>query len=139
MVAETPFLPNADKLGPLASRYLNVADLPWQETRFPGVDMKVLVEDKDSGLITALFRFAPGTQLPYHEHVAGAELEQPGGLEGRWEEGEATPPPGIFVGPRPGNRHNAHSPNGCLVLSIFLKPNKFLDKDTVGWDTARGT
>ena len=49
MVAETPFLPNADKLGPLASRYLNVADLPWQETRFPGVDMKVLVEDKDSG------------------------------------------------------------------------------------------
>ena len=49
MVATTPFLKDSDKLGPLASRYLNVAELPWQETRFPGVDMKVLVEDKESG------------------------------------------------------------------------------------------
>ena len=45
MVAQTPFLKDDDKLGPLASRYLNVAELPWQETRFPGVTMKVLVED----------------------------------------------------------------------------------------------
>ena len=85
MVAQTPFLKGDEKLGPLASRYLNVAELPWQETRFPGVTMKVLVEDKDTGLITALFRFAPGTKLPYHEHVA---IEQTWVLEGTLEDDE---------------------------------------------------
>ena len=85
MVATTPFLPDGDKLGPLASRFLNVAELPWQETRFPGVDMKVLVEDKDTGLVTALFRFGPGTKLPYHEHVA---IEQTWVLEGTLEDEE---------------------------------------------------
>ena len=136
MVATTPFLKDADKLGPLASRYLNVAELPWQETRFSGVDMKVLVEDKESGLVTALFRFAPGTQLPYHEHI---EIEQTWVLEGTLEDEEGIATPGNFVWRPAGNRHNAHSPNGCLVLSIFLKPNKFLDKDTTGWDTKSGT
>ncbi|HWV81417.1 MAG TPA: cupin domain-containing protein [Hyphomicrobiaceae bacterium] len=136
MVATTPFLKDSDKLGPLASRYLDVAELPWQETRFPGVDMKVLVEDKESGLVTALFRFAPGTQLPYHEHV---EIEQTWVLEGTLEDEEGIASAGNFVWRPAGNRHNAHSPNGCLVLSIFLKPNKFLDKDTVGWNTKSGT
>jgi len=136
MVATTPFLKDSDKLGPLASRYLDVAELPWQETRFPGVDMKVLVEDKESGLVTALFRFAPGTQLPYHEHV---EIEQTWVLEGTLEDEEGIASAGNFVWRPAGNRHNAHSPNGCLVLSIFLKPNKFLDRDTVGWNTKSGT
>ena len=27
-----------------------------------------------------------------------------------------------------GSRHDAHSPNGALVLSFFLKPNKFFDQ-----------
>ncbi len=136
MVATTPFLKDSDKLDPLASRYLDVAALPWQETRFPGVDMKVLVEDKESGLVTALFRFAPGTQLPYHEHV---EIEQTWVLEGTLEDEEGIASAGNFVWRPAGNRHNAHSPNGCLVLSIFLKPNKFLDKDTTGWNTKGGT
>jgi anti-sigma factor ChrR (cupin superfamily) len=136
MVATTPFLKDSDKLGPLDSRYLDVAQLPWQETRFPGVDMKVLVEDKESGLVTALFRFAPGTQLPYHEHV---EIEQTWVLEGTLEDEEGIASAGNFVWRPAGNRHNAHSPNGCLVLSIFLKPNKFLDKDTTGWNTKGGT
>jgi len=136
MVAQTPFLKGDDKLGPLASRYLNVGELPWQETRFPGVTMKVLVEDKDTGLITALFQFAPGTNLPYHEHVA---IEQTWVLEGTLEDDEGVASAGNFVWRPAGNRHDARSPNGCLVLSIFLKPNKFLDKNTVGWDTPGGT
>ena len=36
-------------LGPLASRYINVSDLPWQPTGHAGVEMKVLLEDKESG------------------------------------------------------------------------------------------
>lgn len=136
MSAETPFLNPSKPLEPLASRYLKVDELPWQETRFPGVRMKVLVEDKDTGLVTGLFRFEPGAKLPYHEHVA---IEQTWVLEGSLadDEGEATA--GNFVWRPAGNRHDAHSPNGCLVLSMFLKPNLFLDKETVGWDTKGGT
>ncbi len=136
MVAETPFLKSDAPLQPLASRYLKVDELPWQETRFAGVKMKVLVEDKESGLVTGLFRFEPGAKLPYHEHVA---IEQSWILEGslKDDEGEATA--GNFVWRPAGNRHDAHSPNGCLVLSMFLKPNLFLDKDTVGWNTKGGT
>jgi anti-sigma factor ChrR (cupin superfamily) len=136
MVAATPFLKGDEKLAPLASRYLKVEELPWQDTRFPGVRMKVLVEDKDTGLITALFRFAPGTQLPYHEHVA---IEQTWVLEGTLEDDEGIAGPGDFVWRPAGNRHEAHSPNGCLVLSMFLRPNKFFDKNTTGWDTPGGT
>lgn len=136
MSANTPFLAGDDKLGPLASRYIKVDQLPWQETRFPGVTMKVLLEDKDSGLVTGLFRFQPGAKLPFHEHVA---IEQTWILEGSLvdEEGEAKA--GDFVWRPAGNQHNAHSPGGCLVLGMFLKPNKFLDKETVGWDTKGGT
>lgn len=138
MSAKTPFLKGDDKLGPLASRYLTVAELPWQDTRFPGVKMKVLVEDKESGLTTGLFKFEPGAKLPDHEHV---EIEQSWILEGSLadEEGEATA--GNFVWRPAGNRHNAYSPKGCLVLSMFLKPNKFFDQKTekVGWDTPGGT
>lgn len=136
MPATTPFLKGEEKLGPLASRYVNVADLPWQETRFPGVTMKVLMEEKETGLVTGLFRFAPGAKLPYHEHV---EIEQSYVLEGSLvdDEGEATA--GNFVWRPAGNRHDAHSPNGCLVLSVFLKPNTFLDKNSSGWDTKGGT
>ena len=38
-----------------------------------GVELKVLMEDKETGLLTALTRFAPGTKLPDHEHT---EVEQ---------------------------------------------------------------
>lgn len=138
MVAETPFHKPAKPLASLESRYLVVNDLPWQETRFPGVTMKVLVEDKESGLVTGLFRFAPGATLPYHEHVA---IEQSYVLEGSLEDHEGKATAGNFVWRPAGNRHDAHSPNGCLVLSMFLKPNIFLDKSeaTVGWNTRGGT
>jgi anti-sigma factor ChrR (cupin superfamily) len=136
MPATTPFLKAESALGALQSRYVTVADLPWQETRFRGVTMKVLMEDKESGLVTGLFRFEPGAKLPYHEHVA---IEQTYILEGSLvdDEGEATA--GNYVWRPAGNRHDAHSPGGCLALSVFLKPNKFLDKNTDGWATRGGT
>jgi anti-sigma factor ChrR (cupin superfamily) len=79
MVATTPNAINHAGLEGLASRYVDVASLPWVPTRFKGIDLKVLMEDKDTGLLTALTRFAPGAMLPDHEHV---ELEQTFVLEG---------------------------------------------------------
>ena len=48
MTATTPHLANEDMLGPLASRYVQVGDLPWKPTPCAGIDMKVLVEDKST-------------------------------------------------------------------------------------------
>ena len=122
-MARTPHLSDEATLEPLDSRYVNVADLPWKPTPTKGIDMKILMEEPESGLLTALFRWEPGTELPLHEHV---EIEQTYVLEGSIvdEEGEARA--GDYVWRPKGNRHLAHSPNGALVLSFFLKPNKFL-------------
>jgi anti-sigma factor ChrR (cupin superfamily) len=123
MTATTPFLRGEERLGPLASRYVDVDTLPWKPTPCPGIDMKILLEDKDSGLLTALFRWQPGAELALHEHV---EVEQTFVLEGSLvdEEGEVTA--GNYVWRPKGNRHVARSPHGALVLSMFLKPNVFL-------------
>ena len=129
MTATTPFLANEDMLGPLASRYVNVGDLPWKPTPCPGIDMKVLLEDKETGLLTALFRWQPGSELTLHEHV---EVEQTFVIEGSLidDEGEVTA--GNYVWRPKGNRHIAKSPHGALVLSIFLKPNIFLTGESQG-------
>jgi anti-sigma factor ChrR (cupin superfamily) len=124
MTATTPFLTNEDMLGPLASRYVEVDSLPWKPTPCPGIDMKILLEDKESGPLTALFRWQAGAELALHEHV---EVEQTFVLSGSLvdEEGEVTA--GNYVWRPKGNRHIARSPDGALVLSMFLKPNIFLD------------
>jgi anti-sigma factor ChrR (cupin superfamily) len=114
---------NQTELGALASRFVKVAELPWKPTGYPGVDMKVLMEDKESGLLTALFRWEPGSELPLHEHV---EIEQTYVLEGSIVDDEGEVREGDYVWRPKGNRHVARSPNGALVLGVFLKPNKFL-------------
>ena len=124
MTATTPFMAGEDRLGPLASRYVDVDGLPWKPTPCAGIDMKVLLEDKETGLLTALFRWQPGAELSLHEHV---EVEQTFVREGSLidDEGEVTA--GNYVWRPKGNRHIAKSPHGALVLSIFLKPNIFLN------------
>lgn len=122
MAAVTPGFKPHEGLAPLASRYVSVADLPWTPTRYKGVDMKVLLEDKERGLMTALVRFAPGSTLPDHEHV---EIEQSYVLEGAFEDHEGRCTAGDFVWRPAGNRHAAHSKSGALMLAVFLKPNKF--------------
>ncbi len=125
MPTTTPALPHLDALPALASRYVQVSDIPWSPTRFPGVEMKVLMEDKESGLLTALFKWAPGSELPLHEHV---EIEQSWVLEGSLVDDEGEVTAGNFVWRPAGNRHVARAPKGALVLGFFLKPNRFLDQ-----------
>ena len=130
MAATTPHMKDIDLLEPLASRYVDVESLPWKPTPCPGIDMKVLLEDKETGLLTALFRWQPGAELALHEHV---EIEQTFVLEGSLvedDEGEVTA--GDYVWRPKGNRHVAWSPDGALVLSFFLKPNKFLEGPLAG-------
>jgi hypothetical protein len=43
MSAVTPNAKGHEHLAALASRYVDVASLPWVPTRFKGVDLKVLM------------------------------------------------------------------------------------------------
>ena len=59
MALTTPFLEGQEALENLVSRYVDVDTLPWKPTPTPGIDMKILLQDKETGLLTALFRWAP--------------------------------------------------------------------------------
>ncbi len=126
MGTTTPHAKGHEALASLASRYVDVDELPWQETSFPGVKIKILMQNQETGLLTALTRFAPGAKLPKHEHT---DLEQSFVIEGSLvdEEGRATA--GNYVWRPAGSIHEAYAPDGALVLSFFLKPNRFLDEE----------
>jgi len=110
-------------LNNVSSRYVNVSSVPWKDTNFPGIRVKVLMHDPETGLQTVLTEMAPGSVLPHHEHT---EVEQSWVLSGSLadHEGEATA--GNYVWRPAGSRHTAHSPSGALILSFFLRPNLFL-------------
>jgi anti-sigma factor ChrR (cupin superfamily) len=123
MTLHTPGLQaQHEKLAPQSSRYIDVASLPWQPTRFAGVETKVLMEDPQTGLQTVLTRMAPGAVLTDHMHV---EVEQTWVLEGSLVDHEGTATVGNFVWRPAGSRHTATAPNGALLLGIFQKPNQF--------------
>ncbi len=68
--------------------------MPWRQTRFPGVEVKTLLEDRETGLLTTLVRMAPGASLPDHEHV---RIEQTYVIEGSLVDAEGTAPAGSYV------------------------------------------
>lgn len=129
--AVTPHVPQHAGLGPLASRLVDVDSLPWQKTRFPGVEIKVLLFDKRTGLASSLMRMAPGSALPDHEHVL---IEQTWVLDGHLIDTHG-PDEGIeckagqFIWRPAGSRHAVHSPKGGLMLAFFQVPNRFYEKD----------
>src|SRR6202158_3782678 len=112
------------------SHVVRPTTMEWKKTRFPGCEVKTLLFDKESGLVTALMKFAPGAVLPDHEHV---KIEQTLVLEGKLVDKEG-PDAGLEVGPgefvwRPaGSRHVACCPEGGLMLAIFQVPNKFYEE-----------
>ena len=127
MSGATPNAKNHSTLPALASRFVEVASLPWEKTRFAGVEMKTLLVDRESGVVTALMKFAPGARLPDHEHVL---IEQTYVLEGTLVCGEGECKAGDYVWRPPGSRHEAWAgPQGGLMLAIFQIPNRFYEKD----------
>lgn len=142
MPAFTPNAQNHAGLKPLASRFVEVDKLPWEKTKFPGVETKTLMIDKERGLLTVLLRMEPGAMLPDHEHVM---IEQTYVLEGRLVDGECSVGPGQFVWRPAGSRHAAGTPEGGLMIAMFLMPNRFFDTpgqttDMLGqdWESAWG-
>ena len=79
---------------PLGSQYVDVAQLEWQATRFPGISMKMLWQDESGDAYTALFRVEPGATLPRHRHTG---VEQTFVIEGSLVDDEGTCTSGNFV------------------------------------------
>ncbi|MEK6244529.1 MAG: cupin domain-containing protein [Pseudomonadota bacterium] len=123
----TPKANNHAGLPPLASRFVEVAALPWEKTRFPGVEAKTLLVDRETGVVTSLMKFAPGARLPDHEHML---IEQTYVLEGTLVCGEGECTAGNYVWRPAGSRHEAWvGPQGGLMLAMFQVPNKFYESD----------
>jgi anti-sigma factor ChrR (cupin superfamily) len=113
------------------SHVVRPTDMEWQKTRFPGCEVKTLLFDAQTGLVTALMRFAPGAVLPDHEHV---KIEQTYVIEGRLVDKEGPAAglevhPGEFVWREAGSRHVAYTPDGGLMLAMFQIPNRFYERD----------
>lgn len=133
--AITPNATNHSELPDLASRFVQVDDLSWEQTEFEGVETKTLVFEKSSGLLTSLLRLAPGAELPDHIHM---QIEQTFVLAGHLVCGEGECKAGDFVWRPAASRHKAWSPQGGLMIGIFMVPNKFkkdsADEDMLGQD-----
>jgi anti-sigma factor ChrR (cupin superfamily) len=113
------------------SHLVRPAEMEWKKTRFAGCEVKGLLFDKASGLVTALLRLAPGAVLPDHEHV---RIEQTYVIEGSLVDKEGPAKdlavgPGEFVWREAGSRHVAWAPQGGLMLAMFQVPNKFFEQD----------
>ena len=107
------------------STYVDVEKVPWTKTRFPGIETKMLMEDMATGMSTQLMRWAPGSRLPRHEHVA---IEQTYVIQGSLSDHAGVCRAGQYVWRSAGSRHDAWTDEGCLVLAFFLKPNTFFDQ-----------
>ena len=111
-------------LGALASRFIDIESLPWIETN-PGNRMKVLMHDRETGMLTLITRLAPGACVPYHMHE---DLEQTYILEGSLKDDEGECTAGNFVIRPKGSKHSPVAPNGCTMLVFFMKPTIGLSK-----------
>ena len=120
-----------DNSAGLHSQLVRVSEMPWNKTRFEGIEAKTLFIDRSTGMLTALVKMAPGATLPDHEHVS---IEQTFVIEGSLVDKHG-PDAGLVCGAgdfvwRPaGSRHVAWSPTGGLMIGIFQMPNKFHEKD----------
>jgi len=106
------------------STFVDVLNMPWKPSKFPGVEVKILYEDPKTGMLTVLSRMSPGSFIPLHTHT---DIEQTYIMEGSLEDEQGAATAGNFVWRPAGNTHIAHAPNGCVSISFFTKPNKFFD------------
>ena len=127
MAGVTPNARNHAGLGPKDSRFVAVDELPWEQSRFPGIETKTLFIDQATGSVTALIRMAPGARLPDHEHPLS---EQSYVIDGVLVDDDGSCAAGDFVWRPAGSRHEAWAgPQGGTFLAMFQIPNKFFGRD----------
>lgn len=97
-------------------------DFEWQPFR-EGVEIHRLWGEA-GGESGVLLRYAPGGMVPAHRHEAVEEIYVLGGSQ---RDHRGVYPAGSHVVNSVGSSHTVESPDGCLVLVIWQKPNTWLE------------
>jgi len=97
------------------------AGFEWADFR-RGVEIHLLYEGNDGGASAALLRYAPGACVPHHQHQGWEHILI---LHGTQIDGNGTHTSGTLVINPPGSAHDVRSPDGCVVLAIWERPNVF--------------
>jgi anti-sigma factor ChrR (cupin superfamily) len=124
MIRDNPGEKTGDPLPPLADMLAEArrADLPYRPFR-AGVEVHWLRESSD-GPSAAVLRYAAGASVPAHRHegeenvyvISGAQQDQRGVYRA-----------GAHAVNAPGSSHTVTSPEGCVVLVVWSRPNQWLD------------
>ena len=96
----------------------------WMPTPIPGIRMKILSVNRDTGYWCVKADLAPGARYPHHEHrgtedlyVLSGDLHNEGRVLG----------PGDFLHAEPGTDHGElYSPGGCIALLVEKAPDEVL-------------
>ena len=115
------------------SVYVKPKDIDWKPSQFEGIQIKVLYERPETGELTCLLKWEPGTTLPFHQHP---ELEQSYVLEGSFYDHDGICRAGEYVWRQPESYHETKSDEGCILLAVYRKPNNF--GDTAGFGVESG-
>jgi anti-sigma factor ChrR (cupin superfamily) len=81
-------------------------------------------QQEESGQVTSVVRYEPGSELKAHHHPSGEEIFV---LEGEFSDDYGRYPAGTYIRNPAGSSHRLFSENGC---TIFVKLNQFADGDS---------
>ena len=107
--------------------YVSSAQAEWTPRGVPGISVKVLRRDTETGALCSLLRFEPGAVFPAHDHPAGEEVFV---LEGEVRIGAHLMKPGDYLYAPPGCIHAASSRTGCVFLVTLPKPVVIIEDQT---------
>ena len=96
----------------------------WLPTPIPGIRMKILSVNRETGYWVVKADLGPGTRYPQHVHsgtedffVVSGDLHNEGRVLG----------PGDFLHAEPGTSHGElYSPSGCIALLVEKAPEEVL-------------
>jgi anti-sigma factor ChrR (cupin superfamily) len=97
-------------------------ELEWRPFQ-PGVDIHPLWGEP-AGASAVLLRYAPGARVPRHRHEDVEEIRV---LRGSQPDEQGVYPAGSHVFNPAGSIHSVESPEGCVALLVWRKPNTFLE------------
>ena len=97
-------------------------EFAWEPFQ-PGVEIHRLWGDPQ-GASSALLRYAPGARVPRHRHEDVEEIRI---LRGSQRDERGVYPAGSHVVNPAGSIHTVESPEGCVALLVWRKPNTFVE------------
>jgi len=103
---------------------LNPDAVVWEYFR-EGIEISPIYES-EAGCSAAFIRYAPGSSVPMHEHTGYEHILI---LKGAQQVDDSEYGTGDLMISPPGSSHQIQSKSGCIVLAIWEKPVKFINKE----------